>query len=225
MGADFRHSAIPFYGASNRRLFSIERGAMDRQGAITRHLDSALPQGRVLDIGAGDGFTAERLGGGGREVIAVEPAAGMVEPSRKLPWIRGIAQRLPFREGSFMGAYSTFAYVFPSVGCGAEGLAEVERVLQTGCSFHFVDSAGDDEFCALANPDDVNGGEDISSPLTWWHERGFESTIISTSFRFETIDEARTLLGFFFGRVGREAARLELGFNAVVYSQRTPFGA
>ena len=223
MTTDFRDRAIPFYGASDRALFDIERRAMDRDGTITRYLDSMLPPGPVLDIGAGDGFMAESLGGDGRRVVALEPASGMLEPSRKLPWVRGVAQRLPFKRHAFEAAYATFAYFFPSIGCGTEGLAEVERVLKPGSSFHFVDSAGGDEFCALANPGDVNRGADISSPRQWWHDRGFASTMIRTSFRFETLEEAERLLGFFFGDVGQDEARLEIGFNAVVYSQQIPF--
>ena len=223
MTMTFRDEAIPFYGANDRGLFDIERRAMDRDGAITRYLDSMLPQGSVLDIGAGDGFVAESLSGDGRRVVALEPASGMLEPRRKLLWVRGIAQRLPFKRHAFEAAYGTFAYFFPSIGCGTEGLVEVERVLKPGSSFHFVDSAGDDEFCALANPGDVNRGADISSPRQWWHEYGFASTVIRTSFRFETLADAQRLLGFFFGDVGRSEARLEVGFNAVVYSQETPF--
>ena len=225
MTTDFRDKAIPFYGAGDRALFEIERRAMDRHGAITRYLDSVLPPGPVLDIGAGDGFMAEQLSGDERRVFALEPASGMIEPSRKLSWVRGIAQRLPFARHTFEAAYASFAYFFPSLGGGAEGLHEVERVLRPGTSFHFVDTAGDDEFCALANPGDVNRGADVSSPRAWWHEQGFASTLIRTSFRFETLAEAEGLLGFFFGDVGRRGAKLEVGFNAVVYSQQTPFSA
>ena len=212
-----RPTLIPFYGATDRALFEIERRCMDRDGVILSHLDAVLPRGAVLDVGAGDGFMAERLAVGGRRVIAAEPAAGMVEPSRPLPWVRALAQALPLRADCLDGAYATFAYFFPSIGHGDAGLAEVERVLRPGAPFVFIDSAGGDELTRLANPDDANRGMDVASPRAWWIERGFEATPLETSFRFDTLEEARRLLGHFYGKLGRAAARLEVGFRAVAW--------
>jgi hypothetical protein len=71
---------IPFYGAENRKLFAIERDSMDRPGKVVGALDAILPsRGVLLDIGAGDGFTAERLTTESRSVVAVEPATGMID--------------------------------------------------------------------------------------------------------------------------------------------------
>lgn len=213
---------IPFYGARDRALFEIERRCMDRDGVILRHLDDLLPDGVVLDVGAGDGFTAERITGSRRRVVAAEPARGMTEASRLLPWVRALAQALPFRPAAFDGAHATFAYFFPAIGHGEEGLLEIDRVLRPRAPFVFVDSAGDDELDSLRNPGDVNRGESIASPRDWWHERGFRSTVIATSFRFRTIEDAQKLLGFFFGEVGRDSARLEVGFDAVAYLREAP---
>jgi hypothetical protein len=58
-------------------MFAIERAAMDRDGLVVRALDELLPRGRVLDVGAGDGFTAERLGAN-RRIVALEPNVGMI---------------------------------------------------------------------------------------------------------------------------------------------------
>jgi SAM-dependent methyltransferase len=193
---------------------------MDPDGVIIRYLDSVLPTGTVLDIGAGDGFTAARLSANGRSVVALEPAHGMIEPSRILPWARGLAQQLPFGDACFDGCYATFAYFFSSIGHGPEGLAEVDRVLRPGGPFVFVDAAGNDELNALRNPADVYKGRDISSPRDWWHARGFRSIVLPTSFKFETIDEARKLLGFFYGDIGRQHANLEVTFNAIAYVRR-----
>lgn len=53
---------IPFYGVDNREMFEIEREAMDRPGKVVEALNAILPdEGVVLDIGAGDGFTGQRL--------------------------------------------------------------------------------------------------------------------------------------------------------------------
>lgn len=51
---------IPFYGSTDREMFAIERAAMDRPGKVIAALDELLPPaGRVVDIGASDGFTAD----------------------------------------------------------------------------------------------------------------------------------------------------------------------
>ena len=83
---------IPFYGAQDRRLFEIERRCMDRDGVVVRRLDALLPPGAVLDVGAGDGHTAIRLARRDRRVVPLEPAAGMIDRGKPLPWVRGVAQ-------------------------------------------------------------------------------------------------------------------------------------
>ena len=88
---------IPFYGAGDRRLFEIERAAMDRPQRVVAAIDAVLPaDGVVLDIGAGDGFTAERLTRAARTVVPVEPASGMWRRERALPWVGASAVALPF---------------------------------------------------------------------------------------------------------------------------------
>ena len=93
---------IPFYGATDPELFAIERTSMDRAGKVIRFLDETLPEsGLALDVGAGDGFTAEALTTLSRTVVALEPAAGMIRAERPLYWCRGKAQALPFADASF----------------------------------------------------------------------------------------------------------------------------
>ena len=105
---------IPFYGATQPDLFEIERRCMDRDGLLPNYLSENLPEGRVLDVGAGNGFTAAKIGRSSRtKVIACEPSAGMVEPSVAVTWIRGTAQHLPLADDSVDGAYATWAYFFP----------------------------------------------------------------------------------------------------------------
>ncbi len=104
---------IPFYGATDPELFAIERASMDRAGKVIRFLDETLPEsGLALDVGAGDGFTAEALTTPSRTVVALEPSAGMIRAERPLRWCRGKAQALPFADASFEGAYATWAYFF-----------------------------------------------------------------------------------------------------------------
>ena len=114
---------IPFYGSDDPELFAIEREAMDRPGLVLAVLDRALPErGLVLDIGAGDGFTAERLSTLARRIVPMEPAEGMRRPGRAgMAWTAGEAERLPFRTGAFAAAYATWAFFFAGAWDSAAG--------------------------------------------------------------------------------------------------------
>ena len=207
---------IPFYGAVDRRLFEIERRCMDRRGVVLRRLDGLLPCGEVLVIGAGNGFTAERLTRRGRRIVPLEPAAGMIDGAKSLPWVRGVAQEMPFRTGAFAAAYATWAYFFPEIGHGEAGLREAHRVVAPGGPIVMVDNAGDDAFSAL--------GEAAASDPLWWEAHGFAREVVSTSFAFDSLAEARELLGFYFGDAGRERAQLEIEYKVAVYTGRSRGG-
>ena len=126
-------AVIPFYGSTRPDLFAIERKAMDRQGRVIAALDSILPdRGRILDVGAGNGFTAVRLSSETRDVVAVEPSPGMIDRGRPLRWVRADAERQPFANGVFDAAYATWAYFFPRFHDPAPGLAELHRVVAEG---------------------------------------------------------------------------------------------
>jgi len=203
-------TVIPFYGAADPAMFAIERAAMDRDGLVVRALDGLLPRGRVLDVGAGDGFTAERLGAN-RRIVALEPNVGMIG-ARSLAWVRGDAEHLPFTTGSFDGAYATWAYFFSRDWDPTPGIAELDRVVRAGEPLAIVDNLGGDAFAALAEAD-------ISADPTWWNERGFETRVIETAFRFDDLDDARRLLGFFFGDRGVAGAALEVPFRVGIFTR------
>lgn len=78
-GSGFEGQIIGFYGAKHPSLFEIERRCMDRDGLVIQYLDRELPEGFVLDVGAGNGFTAIRLCSSSRTVVALEPDRGMVD--------------------------------------------------------------------------------------------------------------------------------------------------
>lgn len=208
-------TVIPFYGAEQPELFAIERRAMDRDGLVIAALDRLLPTGPVLDVGAGDGFTAVRLGGR-RTVVGLEPSADMIARTQ-LPWVRGEAERLPFGDGAFGGAYSTWAYFFSREWDPTPGIAELDRVVRAGGPLAIVDNLGGDAFAAMAETD-------ISADPAFWAGQGFACEHIDTAFRFDDLAEAERLLGFFFGERGVRGVALEVPFRVGVF-HRTSRGA
>lgn len=213
----FGDRLVPFYGSKRPRLFEIERRCMDREGKVVAFLDDVLPSGRVLDVGAGDGFTAERLSRGDRVMVALEPDPGMVAASRGLIWASGVAQDIPFHDASFEAAYSTWAFFLSGADAAglAQGLAEVERVVVPGGAIVIIDNAGDDEFSALSDRPIADGG-------SWWTERGFERHVLESAFRFDSLEEARELLGLYFGEdVGDRIETVVVGFRIAAHVGRS----
>jgi len=204
---------IPFYGAVNPRLFEIERRCMDREGVVIDFLDRVLPDGRILDVGAGNGFVGFRLAGGDRSrcVVALEPDPRMVDTSRPLLWSKGLAEDIPFHDATFDGAYATWAYFVAGVPDKERGLREVVRVVSEGGPIVIVDNAGGDEFCALSSKPIADDGR-------WYVQRGFSRTVLETAFRFDSIEEARELLSFYFGQDAAQRHRTtEIQFRVAAY--------
>ena len=115
MSKSFKNHLIPFYGGENPRLFEIERRCMDRDGKVIAHLDDILPDGLVLDVGAGNGFTAMKLRSQQRTIIPMEPDTKMVDPTLPLAWAWGAAQNIPFHSAVFDAAYATWAFFFQGI--------------------------------------------------------------------------------------------------------------
>lgn len=205
---------IPFYGAQHPDLFALERAAMDRPGKVIAALDRHLPRhGRILDIGAGDGFTAVALARPGRTIIPLEPDPGMIRPSLTLPWLQGDAAHLPFAANSFAAAYSTWAYFFPGFHDITPGLAEVERVVRPGGPILIVQNLGADEFTAFSD-------RDIAEDPAAFTRHGFACEPITTTFTFNSLPDAQKLLGFYFGEKGARVDRTEFSYRVGVFYRR-----
>lgn len=205
---------IPFYGSEKTRLFEIERRCMDKEGIVLKHLDQILPLGHVLDIGAGNGFTATSMIKKNRFVVPCEPSIPMVDKEKNLPWTIGVAQDLPFKNNSFSAAYATWAYFFPAYHSIENGLNETNRVVKSGGNIIIVDNAGEDEFCGLFR-------RDISSDSSWWEKKGFECHVLHSAFEFDSIDEAEELLSFYWNINGRESGtevKTEIEYKIAVYT-------
>ncbi|MDH3731309.1 MAG: class I SAM-dependent methyltransferase [Acidimicrobiia bacterium] len=203
---------IPFYGSKDPAMYAIERAAMDRPGRVIDELRRRLPNsGLVADIGAGDGYTACHLETAERRVIAVEPDAGMIRHDQPRRWLQGVAAALPLDDNSLDAAYATWAYFFARDWDPTPGLGELHRTVRRGGPLLIVDNLGDDEFSSLTD-------RDMAADTVFWSANGFETSIIDTAFEFETIEDARRLLGFYFGERGREGARLSVGYRVGLFA-------
>lgn len=102
------------------------------RGAIGR-IAEVIPDGAVLDVGAGTGILTGGLSRAGREMVAVEPLEAMLaQLSRALgsvPAVAAVAEALPFRPGTFGGM--TIAQAFHWMD-HERVLAEARRVLRPG---------------------------------------------------------------------------------------------
>jgi SAM-dependent methyltransferase len=123
-----------------------------------------IPDGRILDVGTGAGLLAieavrrwpdGHVTGldGSAEMLAVAAATAAGLPAaagRRIEWIRGHAERLPFDDGTFDLVLSSFAYqLVPHL---TAALGEARRVLRPGGRLAFVTwRIADDRFA----PDDA----------------------------------------------------------------------
>ena len=212
MKNDTSSKIIPFYGGIKPELFEIERRCMDRKGKVIKYLDERLPDGLVLDVGAGNGFTAEKLIREGRLVIPMEPDEKMIDCSKNLIWSNGVAQSIPFHTNTFDAMYSTWAFFFDGIKDIDKGISEVERVVKDGGRIIIIDNYGDDEFCSYSP-------NDITSSVDPWSERGFEYEVIHTEFIFDDVQEAKELLTFYFGEQGKQVSKTVLEYKVVAYTK------
>ena len=112
------------------RILSLGRDAAWRRSAITK-----LPDGIVLDLGAGTGAAAPDLGD--RQVVALDPSPAMLELNPTRYRVVAVGERLPFDDASFDSVFS--AYVFRNLDSVSDTLGEIARVLRAGGMAAVVD--------------------------------------------------------------------------------------
>jgi len=121
-------NASVFSGIAGRydrinRLLSLGRDQIWRQKVIER-----LPEGRLLDLGAGTG--AANRGFGPRIVVALDPVREMLALNSAPARVVGVGEHLPFGDGTFDAVFS--AYVFRNLDSVPATLQEIARVLRPG---------------------------------------------------------------------------------------------
>ena len=98
-----------------------------------RHWLVSGARGRTLDVGCGTGRNLP-LAPAGVTMIGLDPSEEVLRRARRrapgIPLVRGSAEALPFRTGSFDTVLS--ALVFCSVPDALRGLEEIRRVLRPG---------------------------------------------------------------------------------------------
>ena len=112
------------------KILSLGRDQAWRHTVVDR-----LPQGRILDLGAGTGAANPIFAG--REVVALDPAPEMLALNEAPSRVVAVGERLPLADGSFDAVFS--AYVFRNLDSVPGTLAEIARVLRKGGKAGIVD--------------------------------------------------------------------------------------
>jgi ubiquinone/menaquinone biosynthesis C-methylase UbiE len=133
------------------RFYAKVSPSAERKGAAA-HREELLAglQGRVIEVGAGNGLNFRHYPATVDEVVAVEPEdylrarAQEAAPSASVPVtvIAGVADRLPAQDGTFDAAVASL--VLCSVPDQAAALAEIHRVLRPGGQLRFYEHVVDD---------------------------------------------------------------------------------
>jgi demethylmenaquinone methyltransferase/2-methoxy-6-polyprenyl-1,4-benzoquinol methylase len=96
---------------------------------------SNLPEGRLLDLGAGTGAANEIFGH--RDIVALDPAPEMLAFNSASWRVVAVGERLPFEDETFDAVFS--ASVFRNLDSVDWTMAEIARVLRPGGMAGIVD--------------------------------------------------------------------------------------
>jgi len=182
----------------------------DYQGNILRALTEILnPDGLdVLDLGAGTGRLTLLLGPRVRSIRAFDASAEMLRVCRERLIASGLSnwnvhvadhRHLPVEDHSVDLVVSGWSVSYLAVWNPEKAneeldqwLVEVRRVLRTDRTIILYESFG------TGNESPVRL-EHVESTYHWLDVNGFQNKWIRTDYRFESLDEAANLAGFFFG--------------------------
>lgn len=154
------------------------------------------PGDRVLDLGAGSGFSSEMLARLGYDVVGVDPDRVALGHNRRRPAydstrvqgsvrvVQGVAERMPCRTGSFDGVLAmNVMHHVPDVALALEELA---RVLKPGCKAVFCEPGLDhlnapETQRAIRERGENDRPFDVLAFLRLARERGFSAALLSAT--------------------------------------------
>ncbi len=101
--------------------------------------------GRVLEVGCGTGANFRHYTAGAQHIVALDPSPHMLSRARaeaerlrkRVDFVRGSAEALPFRDGAFDTAVSTANMC--TIPDPARALGEIRRTLRPGGAYRFYD--------------------------------------------------------------------------------------
>ncbi len=182
----------------------------DHQGSIPRAIDEIIDVNGldILDLGAGTGRLTLMLAARARSICAFDTSAEMLRVCRERLIASGLSnwqvevadhRQLPIPAHSADLVVSGWSVSYLAVWNPEKQtseldiwLDEMKRVLRGDGTILLFESLG------TGNEQPVRL-EHVESTYRWLDANGFENQWIRTDYRFETVDEAADLAGFFFG--------------------------
>ena len=162
----------------------------------------------VLDLGAGTGRLTLLLAPHARSIRAFDASAEMLRVCRERLLMSGLSnwrvdiadhRQLPVRDHSSDLVVSGWSVSYLAVWNQENGqvelskwLTEMERVLHPNGTIILFESLG------TGNESPIRL-EHVESTYQWLDANGFKNKWIRTDYRFDSLDEAADLAGFFFG--------------------------
>lgn len=161
-----------------------------------------VPGERILDLATGTGWTARLVAGQGAEVVGVDIAGGLLAAARdlsahlapRLSFVQADAEALPFDDGRFDGAISTYGVIF--AGKPKRAASELKRVIRPGGRMVLATWFDDPEdyipafFAMVGRYADAPPPE--TSPMVWGNEQWIRETF-GDAFEIETLPHVTTL--------------------------------
>lgn len=190
----------------------------DYRGNISRAIDEIINVNGldVLDLGAGTGRLTLLLAPRVKSIRAFDASAEMLRVCRKRLIASGLSnwqvdvadhRQLPIQNHSVHLVVSGWSVSYLAVWNQENGqveldkwLIEMKRVLRTESTILLFESLG------TGNESPVRL-EHVGSTYQWLDANGFENKWIRTDYRFESVEEASDLAGFFFGAEMAEQIR------------------